>query len=131
MMQWVNRYLECAYKDGGRGPDLYDCWGLVREVRHSRLELRLLPSFGSLRNTDPRAFTRAYEAESSLMEPCGPEHGAIAAVMLGKICVHVALVIEDGGLKVLEINPTRGARFLPLDKWRREHITVTYHRDRP
>lgn len=132
MMDWVNKYLVCGYMDGARGPFFFDCWGLVRTVRHVELGKRLLAEYGSLRNTDPREFTRAYEEESSCMEPCEPEDGAIASVMVGRICVHVALVVDSGdGLKILEINPTRGARFLSLNKWLRDHSTVTFHRDKP
>ncbi len=132
MMEWVNKYLSCTYEDGARGPEMYDCWGLVRTVRHFDLGFRLLASYGSLRNKDPREFTRAYEEESSLMERCEPEPGAIAAVMIGRICTHVALVIDSPeGLRILEINPVRGARCLPLHRWMRDHQTVTFHRDRP
>lgn len=131
-MDFVNKYLGCSYEDGARGPDKHDCWSLVRTVRHEELGLRLLPEYGSLRNTDPREFTRAYEEESSCMERCEPEHGAIAAVMIGRICVHVALVIDSqDGLRILEINPARGPRCMPLHKWLRDHSTVTFHRDRP
>lgn len=130
-MEWVNRYLKARYVDGGRGPDVFDCWGLVRQARWEHCAMRLLPEFGSLRNTDPRAFTKAYSDEACGMQLCEPEHGAIAAVMHGRICVHVALVVQwhSGQLWILEINPVRGARFLPLNKWRRDHNTVTYHRD--
>lgn len=131
-MEWVNSYLSCQYMDGARGPFFFDCWGLVRVVRHVELGQRLLTEYGSLRNTDPREFTKAYEAESSMMERCEPEPGAIAAVMIGRICVHVALVIDSPeGLRILEINPTRGPRCLPLHKWMRDHTCVTFHRDRP
>jgi hypothetical protein len=131
-MEFVNRYLSCTYEDGARGPDKHDCWSLVRTVRHFELGLRLLPEYGSLRNTEPREFTRAYEEESSCMERCEPEHGAIAAVMIGRICTHVALVIDSAdGLRILEINPARGPRCMPLHKWMRDHSTVTFHRDRP
>ena len=131
-MDFVNKYLGCSYEDGARGPDKHDCWSLVRTVRHFELGLRLLPEYGSLRNTDPREFTRAYEEESSCMERCEPEHGAIAAVMIGRICTHVALVIDSpDGLRILEINPARGPRCMPLHKWLRDHSTVTFHRDRP
>lgn len=130
-MEWVNRYLEIAYEDGARGPFKFDCWGLVRQVRHAELGKRLLPEYGSLRNTNPRDFTRAYRTEASLMERCEPEDGAIAAVMVGEICVHVALVFgTPDGLRILEINPTRGPRHLPLHKWLRDHVTVTFHRDK-
>lgn len=131
-MDWVNRYLSCTYEDGARGPERYDCWGLCRQVRHVELGKRLLATYGSLRNTDPREFTRAYEEESSMMEQCEPEPGAIAAVLIGRICIHVALVIDSAdGLRILEINPTRGPRCLPLHRWLRDHQTVTFHRDRP
>lgn len=127
----INQFLECTYLDGGRGPVQYDCWGLVRAVRHEMLGLPLLPEYGSLRNTSPRDFTRAYRAESSLMELCEPEHGSIAAVIVGSICTHVAVVLEHRGqLRILEINPSRGARFMPLTEWQRDHVRVTYHRDK-
>lgn len=130
MMDWVSGYLTKRYLDGGRGPDLYDCWGLVREARAQHCGRRLLPEFGDLRNTDPRAFTKAYSTEAAVMEQCKPEHGAIAAVLHGRVCVHVALVLEaEGRLNVLEINPTRGTRFVPLAQWQRDHLNVTFHRD--
>jgi hypothetical protein len=92
---------------------------------------RLLPSWGDVRNTEPKQFTRAYRTEAEHMEQCRPEPGAIAAVMRGAICIHVALVVEVAGrLRILEINPTRGARCLPLAQWERDHLKVIYYRDR-
>lgn len=131
-MEWVNRYLSCQYEDGARGEDdKYDCWGLVRHVRHYELGYRLLASYGHLRNTEPREFTRAYATEAEHLERCDAEHGAIASVLVGRICVHVAVVLKtDNGLQILEINPSRGPRFMPLATWLRDHNTVTYHRDR-
>ena len=127
----INQYLECTYLDGGRGPQQFDCWGLVRSVRHEMLGLPLLPLYGALRNTDPRSFTKAYRTESHLLQECEAEHGAIAAVLIGEVCVHVAVVLEHRGqLRVLEINPTRGARFLPLTDWVKDHTRVTFHRDK-
>ncbi|VVN83701.1 hypothetical protein [Pseudomonas fluorescens] len=129
-MEWVNHYLRSTYVDGARGPSQYDCWGLVREARHLHCGKALLPSFGAVRNTRPRLFTEAYLHEASAMVACDPEHGAIAAVMHGRICVHVALVVEvEGYLRILEINQVRGARFTPLANWQRDHLTVTFHRD--
>lgn len=131
-MEFINKYLSCSYEDGARGPEKFDCWGLCRHVRHAEQGRRLLASYGSLRNTDPREFTRAYEGESAVMEQCEPEDGAVAAVLVGRICVHVALVIAcEDGLRILEINPKRGVRSIPLHRWMREHSTVTFHRDRP
>lgn len=130
-MNWINHYLEDAvYVDGGRGPIEYDCWGLVREARDQHLGLSQLPVYGQLRNTDPRSFTRAYRAEALKLRECQPEHGAIAAVMIGKVCAHVALVLDiDGELFILEINPQKGARKIRLSIWLCDHVRVTFHND--
>lgn len=131
-MNWVNHYLtEAVYVDGGRGPVEYDCWGLVREVRAKHLGLSELPSYGDLRNDKPKMFTRAYRDESAKLRPCDPEHGAIAAVMIGEICTHVAVVLDlDGELFILEINPDKSARRVRLCEWLRGHGRVTFHTDR-
>lgn len=130
-MNWVNDYLDTAiYVDGGRGPLIYDCWGLVRDARANHMGLSRLPEYGGLRNDDPRSFTKAYRTEAAKLKPCLPEHGAIAAVMIGSVCTHVALVLELGGeLKVLEINPEKGARCVRLGEWECMHVKVTYHND--
>lgn len=50
MMQppaWVSRYIGIPYSDGARGPDAYDCWGLVRLVMFERFGVEL-PRFDTL-----------------------------------------------------------------------------------
>lgn len=130
-MEWVNEYLDTAiYKDGGRGPVEYDCWGLVREARGQHMGLSVLPVYGELRNDNPRQFTKAYRTEAAKLRECQPEHGAIAAVMIGDVCVHVALVLSiDGQFWILEINPEKSARLLTLSTWLGDHLRVTYHND--
>lgn len=132
-MNWVNHYLtEAVYVDGGRGPVEFDCWGLVREVRAKWLGLSELPSYGDLRNDKPKLFTKAYREQSSKMRQCEPEHGAIAAVLIGEICTHVAVVLDfNGELFVLEINPEKSARRVRLCEWLSTHNKVTFHTDRP
>lgn len=129
----LSKYLSATYEDGARGPNRYDCWGLVRAVRHELLGLPLLPSFGAVRNTMPAAFTRAYEEQAALMEECQPEPGAIAAVFRGRIVIHVAVVIEvDGALAVLEIrNDRTSARWLRIPDFESRYLRVIYYRDKP
>lgn len=130
-MSWINDYLDSAvYVDGGRGAIEYDCWGLVREVRALHLGRGELPVYGELRNDNPRAFTKAYRREAAKLKECEAKHGAIAAVMIGKTCAHVAVVLELGGeLWILEINPEKGARKVRLESWLRDHVQVTFHDD--
>lgn len=129
----IEKYLNATYEDGARGPARYDCWGLVRAVRHELLGLPLLPSFGAVRNTMPAAFTRAYEEQAALMEECQPEPGAIAAVFRGRIVIHVAVIIEvDGALAVLEIrNDRTSARWLRIPDFESRYLRVIYYRDKP
>jgi len=130
-MIWMNLYLSARYKDGARGPSEYDCWGLVREARHVHMGKNLLPSWGDVRNTQPKEFTRAYRYEADSLELCAPEPGAIAAVMRGPLCIHVALVVAaEDGLNVLDINPAKGARLQRLADFESQYFQVVYYRDR-
>jgi hypothetical protein len=130
-MSWHTQYLLAEYEDGARGPHKFDCWGLVREVRHVHCGKRLLPSWGHLRNTQPKEFTQAYREESGRMDECLPEPGAVAAVFRGLICIHVAVVVDLGeGLRVLEINPKRGARLMRVSDFEAQYLKVRYYRDR-
>jgi cell wall-associated NlpC family hydrolase len=130
-VEWVNRYLYSVYEDGARGPDKFDCFGLVRHVRHFELGQRLLPSFGSLRPKMPRETSQAYGEAVEYWEPCEPEHGAIACVFSGRICFHVAVVLLlPDGLRVLETNAKRGPQCIALARWLKDYPNVIYYRDR-
>lgn len=48
---WVSRYVGIPYIDRGRGPDAYDCWGLVRLIMAERFGVEL-PRFDELYWTD-------------------------------------------------------------------------------
>lgn len=128
---WVEQYLGLAYEDGARGPDRFDCWGLVREARHAHCGCRLLPSWGHVRHDMGREFTRAYAAESALMEEAPAEHGSIAVCFRGRIAHHVALVVSsEGQLWALEVNPGTNVRVRPLRIFERDHLHVRFYRDR-
>ena len=130
-MNWINNYIATVeYQDMGRGPVNYDCWGLVREARHKYCGMRLLPSFGDISHDMPKEFTRAYEQESAHMTECEPEHGAIAAVFIGRICAHVGLVVKVGSrLMVLEVNPNKGVNLSPVVHFESQCFKVIYYRD--
>jgi len=132
MSNWVDQYLACQYEDGGREPPRIDCYGLVRHARHHHLGFALLPSWGAIRNTQPREFTEAYrDTANESMETCAAEHGAVAAVFRGPICIHVGLVLKRSGcLYTLDINPKRGARLQRLADFEGQYLKVLYYRDR-
>lgn len=128
----LNDYIGKEYEDGARGPFRYDCWGLVREIRHEVYCLPLLPSHGHVRHTMPIEFTRAYQEVAKQMEVCNPcklEAGAVAAVFRGRVCFHVAVVVEiDGDLAVMEINPNTNCRWLRIPDFERRYLKVVYYR---
>ncbi len=131
MTHWVELYLACEYEDGARGPDKWDCWGLVRHAIHAHLGGRELPSWGDVRRTMPRLFTRAYKAEAASMEECRPEVGAIAAVFRGALMVHVGVCIEiDSRVVVLEMNPKTGVRWRSVRDFEAPYARVVYYRDK-
>ena len=130
MNTWINDYLSSVYVDGGREIGTLDCYGLARLVRHYHCGKRLLPSFGLIRNTQPKEFTLAYQEEAKNMQQCEPENGAIAAVFRGALCIHVAVIIEvDNELHALEINPKKGARLMRIPDFESQYLRVAYYRD--
>lgn len=132
-MHWISHYLDAEYEDGAREwlGKKYDCWALCREVRFLHCGARLLPSWGHVRNTMPRLFTRAYRAEAASMEVCKPEPGAIAAVFRGALMVHVGVCIEiDGRVVVLEMNPKTGVRWRRIHDFEAPYARVVYYRDK-
>lgn len=132
MTDWVNHYLSARYVDGARGPAEYDCWGLVREVRHLHCGKSLMPSWGHVRHDHAREFTRAYCRESAGLRKCEPEHGAIASAFKGRICHHVAVIVDLGGeLYALEMTSGTGARIMRVSDFERLYLKVDYHNDYP
>ena len=130
MNTWINDYLSSVYVDGGREIGTLDCYGLARLVRHYHCGKRLLPSFGLIRNTQPKEFTLAYQEEAKNMQQCDLENGAIAAVFRGSLCIHVAVIIEvDNELHALEINPKKGARLMRIPDFESQYLRVAYYRD--
>ncbi|QXE85964.1 hypothetical protein KP003_16615 [Geomonas nitrogeniifigens] len=126
----LNDFIGKQYEDGARGPERFDCWGLVRAIRHEVYGLPLLSSFGHVRHTMPKEFTKACLEVSSGLTRCEPETGAVAAVFRGHVCVHVAVVVEiDGDLAVMEINPGVNCQWLRIPDFERQHLRVEYYRD--
>lgn len=127
-----SRYLTAIYEDGGRELPSVDCWGLTIIARTELYGLPMLSTFGAVSRQGIHAFQRAYKAEVyRALERCEPFPGAIAAALKGDACTHVALVVlKDGRLQVLEINPESGVRIVRLQEFKDNHMTVVFYRDR-
>lgn len=129
----LNQYLMSHWRDGARGEIeggivYYDCWGLVRAVRHELFGKPLLPSYGHIRRTDAREFTQAYVREAEQLTPCHPVEGAIASAFRSGICTHVAVVVRiDHRWAVLETNPNKNASWAWLSDFTHRYMRVTFH----
>lgn len=126
----IEKFMNAPYREGGRGPFAYDCWGLCIAVRHQVFGLPLLPSLGAVGKDRIRENTNAYRELRKGMEECQPEPGAIAAVFSGALCLHVGVVVRSGGrLKVLDTNPG-GACLRTIGEFQAAHPKVVFYRDR-
>lgn len=127
-MTTLNDWLRVPYLAYGRTMAGVDCWGLVRIVRHA-LRGEWLPEFGAIYPDDKVNMTGAAgQVVAAGFAEVAPSPGAIAAVWRGKLCLHVAIVIEaDGRLAVLETNRATGPRWLRLADFESRYQRVTYH----
>lgn len=122
-------YLNKPYRDGAMGPDAYNCWGLVRAVRHEVFGLGLLPEFGG-KIAPCRGSQRDYLSLSAMLELCNPEPAAIAAAFKGGICAHVGIVVQANGLlMILETNEKTGPRLIRVADFCRQYTRILFYRD--
>lgn len=127
----IEQYLSCRHEFGGRGPAAFDCWGQVRDVRANVFGWEWLPSFGAIEDGDKRGLTKAVLAERAHFREVLSVPGAIATVWRGRLCIHVAIVVEaDNRLGVLETNPSTGPRWQSVADFERHYNKVIYYHDR-
>ena len=131
-MTWLAKYLASSYRDGGRELPFVDCYGLVRLVRAELFGLEDLPAYGHVRNSMPAEFTRCVKRAATEFEECRPEPGAVATVWRGRICVHIAIVVEiDGRLAVLDTGSKAGPSWSSVPRFEARFAKVVYFREKP
>lgn len=125
----MDKYLGATYKDGGRGPVEYDCWGLVRDARSELFGKPLLPSYGSIPATQKAALTQAAKREAKAFHRSKAEPGAIVTCWRGQLCLHVALIVNvDGRIMALEIDE-KGPRLSSVRRLESQFQKVIYFND--
>lgn len=125
---WSDSYLTVPYVDGGRDVDIgLDCWGLVRDVLHQHFKQPLLKTFGSIQAADKVNMTKAYSEVKKAFKPCTPVVGAIAAGFNDQSLIHVGVVVEANGLKVLHTSSKYGMCRCTIRNFNRLFSTVKYY----
>jgi cell wall-associated NlpC family hydrolase len=104
---WVGGYVGLPWRDKGRGPDAFDCWGLAREVLTRHYGAPPLPDYGdAYRNANDLA-TVTQAIQRGLLqgwERCGAAaEGRLAIVQLAGVPWHCGVMVgEDMMLHALE-----------------------------
>lgn len=97
MMHWAADYVGRPYSPGGRGPDAYDCWGLVRAVYEDRFDIALpiLPGI-SVESALTISRTIGEEAAAHWREVGNPFEGCVVAMSQRSAYHHVGIHIGNG-----------------------------------
>lgn len=124
------KYLSTKYQVGARGPHSYDCYGLVRAVRQE-IGKPLMGDYADVSPMDKRRMTAEHDsvvaAEALTLLP-GPVHGAIACAWVGRLCVHVGIVMEaDNRLWVMETDVGTGPCMSDINQFEKRFTKVEYY----
>jgi len=107
-----------------------NCWGLVRHARHELYDLPLLPAYTINARDKVMQTSAALSLIHDQLIERQPSVGDIAAVWRGRLCVHVALVVEvEARLAILEADEGINCRWRRLRDWERLQTRVTYYGD--
>ena len=117
------------FRDGGRGPEAFDCWGLVRfvEAEHFGVEVpdwSILPAERSL----IRARVLAERQSERWRRIAVPEPGAVAVLGRGLGETHLGVVVDGG---VLHATRDSGVVLDSLSGIRRDWPRVSFYAHRP
>lgn len=103
--------MAARYQEGGRGPDVYDCFGLFAELcRRRGLSIPDHPSPSDLRQRQSDIQTEASAQWHALDIP---EVGCAVVIRIGPWMSHIGMVIEGG--KFIHANKSTGVTVTSLD----------------
>lgn len=80
-MASIENLVGKPFEYGGRGPDKYDCYGLIKELLEKRQGIKI-PDYTSPK--DSGRISALFSLELRLWEPAPREMGAIALFRLGR-----------------------------------------------
>jgi len=89
------------YEPGGRGPEVFDCWGLVRYVYDKAFGIHL-QDFSHIYAHDLKACSKQIAdstASKNWIQTETPSHGTIVAMSRSRVLHHVGVWLDiDGGV---------------------------------
>lgn len=100
-MHWSAAYVGLPYEPGARGPDTFDCWGLVCLVyeREYDIQLPVLPGIQTLPETCKEINRQSKQQEWEPIQ--SPEEGCVVLLGQRRVPHHVGVFIAADGGKLL------------------------------
>jgi cell wall-associated NlpC family hydrolase len=122
---WVARYHGRPFEEKGRGPDAYDCWGLVVDFYRRELGIdlpQLLEGYETTRDLHAIAALAAREKSrwSPIDEAAALAGDVVEFRILGEEA-HVGLVVARG----MFLHALRGQGVV-LERWRSVHWSARF-----
>lgn len=101
---WWNKYESAQFKVKGRGPDEFDCWGLVKEIyKNDHPEKIILPSYIECYETTTLKDDKIKISDTILQEQqikwCKvdkPQPFDVVVLKIAGFPMHVGIVIRKG-----------------------------------
>lgn len=124
--------LAVPYVANGRTQQGADCYGLIRMARVYLFGKPWMPVHGAISPDNKKGLTTAVIAEAESYNEVRPRAGAIAAAFRGRLCIHLGIVLDvDGRRMILETDEpgisSRGPRLVNIRYFEQRFLKVVYY----
>ncbi|MDY7537621.1 NlpC/P60 family protein [Undibacterium sp. RTI2.1] len=110
------------FKTGGRGPDYFDCYGLVMEMaKRDGIEL---PDFGT--HSNQGVISALVGASLPQWEEVSQKAGAVVLIRIGRYVSHVGYMINDDEM-IHSWDQANGVSTLKVDTWKNRIVGFYKH----
>lgn len=117
---WVNEYIGKPFEDHGRGPDAFDCWGLVKHVLETHLGLFGLPDFSAqYHSTRDSAIPALFDGEQRHWPAVDePQIGDVVVMRTSGRLWHVGVVVAPNRMLHVARGMDACLDYLDSPRWR-------------
>ncbi|WP_257282104.1 hypothetical protein [Endozoicomonas sp. ISHI1] len=134
-MHWVHDYLGKPWVAYARGPDTYDCWGLVMAVLSEQFRCEDLPGLNHVTTDNTQEIHQAFsdQIRSGYWQHSPvPVHGSVAVCFIrgksAKLVVrHVGIYLDIDGGGVLHCHQGALSKFEPVTRIKRLFPKVEFY----
>lgn len=119
----LNAYVGKPFSPNGRGPDSYDCWGLVAEIlseqKSAKLPTWFVPNYTDMKaqKTLSKGLKQSTQSQY-VIEKQTPENYDIVLLSKGRVAYHVGVFIDGYVLHVS--SATKGVVYQDLKEFNRQ-----------